>query len=164
MCFMIFTMTSFPFKSNFFGSLKKLIIRPLLFSFFLYFIALLFWLLFCWFLFNFQKGTNRVAKGRVLHSILPYFRTRFAVSWNVGSLYLLNCLIFNDIRFNVLSLPTFLLFVKDFVHRVLVNHGEVVHSEWIVRAVESVDVRRGERRVCLQGFTDYFKEFVVDVP
>lgn len=164
MCFMIFTMTSFPLKSSFLGSLKSLIIRPLWFSFFLCFIALLFWLLFRWFLFKFQYAVNRIVKGHVLYCNLPFFEMRFAVFWNVGSPYLLNCLIFNDIRFNVLSLPIFLFFVKYFVHRVFVNHSEIVHRERVIRAVESVNVGRGERRVCQQGFTDDFKEFIVDVP
>ncbi len=98
MCFMIFTMTSFPLKSNFLGSLKSLIIRPLGFSFFLCFIVLSFWLLFCWFLFNFQKGTNRIVKGHVLYCNLPSFGMRFAVFWNIDCFYLPNCLIFNKIR------------------------------------------------------------------
>ena len=164
MCFMIFTTTSLPLKSNFLGSLKSLIIRPLLFSVLLCFIVLSFWLLFCWFLFKFQYAVNRIVKGHVLYCNLPSFEMRFAVFWNVGSPYLLNCLIFNDIRFNVFSLPIFLFFVKDFVHGVFVNHSEIVHRERVIRAVESVDVRRGERRVCQQGFTDDFIEFVVDVP
>ena len=161
---MIFTTTSLPLKSNFLGSLKSLIIRPLLFSVLLCFIVLSFWLLFCWFLFKFQYAVNRIVKGHVLYCNLPSFGMRFAVSWNVGSPYLLNCLIFNDIQFNVLSLPIFLFFVKDFVHGIFVNHGEVIHREWVIRAVKSVNIRRGERRVGLQGFTDDFKEFVVDVP
>ena len=161
---MIFTTTSLPLKSNFLGSLKSLIIRPLLFSVLLCFIVLSFWLLFCWFLFKFQYAVNRIVKGHVLYCNLPSFEMRFAVFWNAGSPYLLNCLIFNDIRFNVLSLPILLFFVKYFVHGILVNHGKVVHREWVIRAVKSVDVRRGERRVGLQGFTDDFKEFVVDVP
>lgn len=161
---MIFTITSFPFKSNFLGSLKSLIIRPLLFSVFSCFIVLSFGLLFCCFLFKFQYAVNRIVKGHVLYCNLPSFGMQFAVSWNVGSPYLLNCLIFNSIRFDVLSLPIFLFFVKDFVHGVLVNHSEVVHRERVLSAVKSVNIRRGERRVCQQGFTDDFKEFVVDVP
>ena len=98
MCFMIFTMTSFPFKSNFFGSLKSLIIRPLLFSVFLCFIALLFWLLFRWFLFKFQYAVNRIVKGHVLYCNLPFFEMRFAVFWNIIYFCFLNRLTFNKIR------------------------------------------------------------------
>ena len=46
----------------------------------------------------FQYAVNRIVKGRVLHSILPYFTMRFAVFWNVVILCLSNYLIFNKIR------------------------------------------------------------------
>ena len=98
MCFMIFTITSFPFKSKFLGSLKSLIIRPLLFSFFLCFIVLSFGLLFCCFLFKFQYAVNRIAKGHVLYCNLPSLVTQFAVFWNVDCFHLPNYLIFNKIK------------------------------------------------------------------
>ena len=99
MCFMIFTITSFPFKSNFLGSLKSLIIRPLWFSFFLCFIVFLFWLLFCWFLFNFQYAVNRIVKDHVLYCNLPSLEMRFAVFGNVDYFHLPNYLTFNKIMF-----------------------------------------------------------------
>ena len=98
MCFMIFTITSFPLKSSFLGNLKSLIIRPLLFSSFLCFIVISSWLLFCLFFTCFQYAVNRIVRGRVLPCILPYFRTRFAVFWNVIYLCQSNCLTFNKIR------------------------------------------------------------------
>ena len=120
---------NFPsFKIQFLRQLEKPYNQALLFSVLLCFIVLSFWLLFCWFLFKFQYAVNRIVKGHVLYCNLPSFEMRFAVFWNVGSPYLLNCLIFNDIRFNVFSLPIFLFFVKDFVHGVFVNHSEIGSS------------------------------------